>query len=290
MAIHITQFPKAPQLVDTRVDESMLHDKEVNFVLIGSHPVDPPACTERLPAATARTTNRSSAATSFKTTVKSSLGSHGSRKFRSRRMAHTRDSFASVPEEGMGPIGYSMENGHGGRCNLRDAELFKCENSIGNFLKNSDSTEGQHSIDHALSQSEPMQPWGRYTRCKTCHQRWKWNEGQNEWKLDGFSSKRSQQLPVPWTPTDGHLEQPSISYPIAAAPQQSYAAPPLPKQLPIQPQQPKRRSRPPSMTSSAAGHGTLTAEALQDFDAMMDQSEQVIASRFEVFQMDRESD
>ena len=44
------------------------------------------------------------------------------------------------------------------------------------------------------------------------------------------------------------------------------------------------------MTSSVAGHGALTAEALQDFDVMMDQSEQVIASRFEVFQMDRESD
>ena len=186
MAIDITQFPKAPQLLDGRVAESMLHDKEVNFVLMSSQPVDPLACTDSLPAATARTTHHSSAATSFKTSVKSSFRSHGPRKCSSRRMANTCDPTASVPEEGLDPTGSSMENGHGGGHNLRDAELFKCENSLGNVFKISDSTEGQLTNDHALGQSQSMQPTpssrdtamhgGGYTRCKTCHQRWKWNE------------------------------------------------------------------------------------------------------------------
>ncbi len=44
------------------------------------------------------------------------------------------------------------------------------------------------------------------------------------------------------------------------------------------------------MTSSAAGHGALTAEALREFDTVMDQPEEATASRFEIFQMDGESD
>ena len=138
--------------------------------------------------------------------------------------------------------------------------------------------------------------WGKYTRCKACLQRWKWNEGQKEWKLDGYSSKRSQPPPVPWTQMDGPLAQQSTSYPaVAATPGQNYACLHTQGPMPIQnqrpvPPMPKTRSRPPSMTSSAAGHGALTAEALAEFDTVMDQPEEAPANRFEIFQLDAGSD
>lgn len=138
--------------------------------------------------------------------------------------------------------------------------------------------------------------WGKYTRCQACYQRWKWNDKQGEWKLDGFSSKRSQPPPVPWTQMDGPSAQQSISYPTpAAAPTQTYACMQTQGPMTTHGQRPlppraKTRSRPPSMTSSAAGHGALTAEALADFDMVMDQPEEATTRGLQIFQLDAESD
>ena len=86
--------------------------------------------------------------------------------------------------------------------------------------------------------------------------------GNGEWKPDGFSSKSQ-----PPQPSAG-LQESQLPYPNAAT---SSAVPPkAPNFNGLTRPLPKTRSRAPSMTASAAGHGALTAEALQEFDMVMD--------------------
>ena len=131
--------------------------------------------------------------------------------------------------------------------------------------------------------------WGRYARCETCMARWKWVDG--EWKSDGFSSTSRpgqpshlmptagvQQVPTPYPTVPEHFatmamgSMASLEHlppPLAGLTQAPL--PPWMGQTPLPPST-RVRSRAPSMTSSAAGHGVLTEDALQDFDLLMDET------------------
>ena len=108
--------------------------------------------------------------------------------------------------------------------------------------------------------------WGNFARCKACYQRWRWNDAEGVWKSDGFCSKPSHSPQSPWTAVESITQV--YQEPLMLVPEETMPTH-QPKQLPLHRAQPKRRSRAPSMTSSAAGHG-LTAAALQDFDVLMD--------------------
>lgn len=123
--------------------------------------------------------------------------------------------------------------------------------------------------------------WGRFARCRRCNQRWRWNDHKGDWKLDGFYSKPSPQRQSPWTPTDGAVTRLTIHQNPHVIPESSgyQKGKGMGIQAPVTPTfrtPAARRSRAPSMTSSAAGHG-LTAEALQEFDELMDEGFAVVS-------------
>ena len=168
MAIDITEFPKAPLL---KIAESMLLDKEVNFVMNHEQAVEEQLHVDDLPDATARSTSHSSAATSFKTSVKSSTRAHGNRQLSSGRMAFSRGPPDSLPKEDAGSDGNCLENGSGARCGIQHAvnhvhnnkgitpamhNPYGTKESTSNILDNHHGTKGQQSSCDANSGSKPM--------------------------------------------------------------------------------------------------------------------------------------
>ena len=156
MAIDIMQFPKAPEL---KVAESLLVDKEVNFLMSDDQSVQEPL--HDLPDAAARSTSHTTAATSFKTSVKSNFRSHGHRKSSHRVMAFNGGPTPPSPEEDPDSVGLGMEVGNGARCSLRDREFINnSENSnkssSGYLLDNNCGTKGQFSTGDAISRSKSV--------------------------------------------------------------------------------------------------------------------------------------
>lgn len=120
--------------------------------------------------------------------------------------------------------------------------------------------------------------WGSFARCSECNIKWKWDAAEEEWRSAGYYSKPSQQRQSPWTPVAGTggriLTLEDHNKRIFTTDQQYPVTPAMATRLATSKaspstRQPRRRSRAPSMTSSAAGHG-LTEEALQEFDELME--------------------
>ena len=158
MAIDILQFPKA-RCLTWSVCESELHDQEVNFVHMShNHGADgmvdeaQQSCSTRLAAS-------SSAASTFKTDLKSPVQPHESRELRDRSMAWFDPSLAPIPETCVDSVGHRLEDGHGTRCSFGDGkqeEEVTIDNTAGNLLGISGSTIGKQSTDNANCGSESV--------------------------------------------------------------------------------------------------------------------------------------
>ena len=193
MAIDIMQFPKAPEL---KVAESLLVDKEVNFLMSDDQTVQ--VQSHDLPGAAARSTTNSSAATSFKTSVKSSTRSHGTRKCGRRIMAFNGGPTPPSPEEDPDSVGLGMEAGNGARCSLRDSEFSNnaknSKSSPGYLLNNNRGTKGQLSTGDANGRSKSV-PSSRLSEVRQCM-------GQVH-EMQGVSPKvemerRSKRMEIGW--------------------------------------------------------------------------------------------
>ena len=166
MAIDILQFPKARHLAwDVR--ESELHDQEVNFInmshdhaeddtLPASHlrckiPTVP--CSTRLAAS-------SSATSTFKTDLKTSIQPHGFRPFSGESMAQHGSTPTPIQQACVDSIGHRLEDGHGTGCSLGDGEQEAKtvnKNTVGDLLGISGSTIGKQTSDDADRGRESMQ-------------------------------------------------------------------------------------------------------------------------------------
>ena len=105
---------------------------------------------------------------------------------------------------------------------------------------------------------------GSYATCLRCKARWLWDG--TGWKLHGCSSRLLLPLPSFLTTVDGSIQAPASQADYLPLKALASKAKPKPGSGT---RQPKTRSRPPSMTSSAAGH-LLREEELQDVDQDMD--------------------
>ena len=168
MAIDIMQFPKAPEL---KIAESFLVDKEVNFLMSDDQLDGEQLQQIGLPDAAARSTSHSTAATSFKTSVKSNFRSHGHRKCSHRVMALDGGPTPPSPKEDPDSADLGMEVGNGARCSLRDSEFSNnaknFKSSSGYLFNNDRGTKGQLSTGDTLSRSKSVPP-SRLSEVRQC--------------------------------------------------------------------------------------------------------------------------
>ena len=135
---------------------------------------------------------------------------------------------------------------------------------------------------------------GSYAKCLQCSLRWRWGTRNNTqgWILDGLCSSSQRQPPSPLTTLDGSMG--SMAIPPLLGQIDGYRVPipevmvdqqgtrPMPTATRPRPTasylgephmfRAPRRSRAPSMTSSAAGHGVNDPEEMPDFDDQMSHS------------------